>query len=108
MRSCPYRASADRVFIGIFRVTGSIALGSGSWRGGEIIHKPGEALIVDWGKLREVIDPLTGKKRTLWVLSGVLGYSRYLMARLVWTNATETTLLALRACSARSAGFRLR
>jgi len=58
----------------------------------EIIHKPGEALIVDWGKLCDVKDPLTGKKRALWVLSGVLGYSRYLLARLVWTNDTQSTL----------------
>ena len=30
---------------------------------GEIIHAPGEALIIDWGKLRDVIDQDTGKKR---------------------------------------------
>lgn len=61
----------------------------------EIIHEPGEALILDWGKLRDVIDPETGKKRTVWFLAGVMGFSRYMMVRLVWDNKTETTLNAL-------------
>lgn len=61
----------------------------------EIIHKPGEALVVDWGKLRSVIDPQTGKNRTLWMFTGVLGFSRYLMARLVWKIDVETTLRVL-------------
>lgn len=61
----------------------------------EIVHKPGEALILDWGKLRDVIDPKTGKKRTLWLLSGVMGFSRYMMVRLVWSNNVETTLAAI-------------
>lgn len=58
----------------------------------EIVHKPGEALILDWGKLRGVIDPVTGKKRPLWMFAGVLGYSRYLMVRLVWRMDVTTTL----------------
>ena len=61
----------------------------------EIVHAPGEALILDWGKLRDVIDPVTGKKRTLWMFVGVLGFSRYLMARLVWRMDGTTTLEAL-------------
>lgn len=61
----------------------------------EIIHQPGEALLVDWGKLCTVIDPMTGKKRTLWMFTGILGYSRYLMVHLVWTNETVTTLRVL-------------
>lgn len=61
----------------------------------EIVHKPGEALILDWGKLRDVIDPVTGKKRTLWMFVGVLGFSRYLMVRLVWRMDVTTTLEAL-------------
>lgn len=32
----------------------------------EIIHAPGEAFLIDWGKLRTVIDPETGRKRILW------------------------------------------
>jgi transposase len=58
----------------------------------EIRHAPGEALLLDWGKLREVRDPVTGCKRPLWMLAGILGYSRYLMVRLVWTMDTVTTL----------------
>lgn len=60
----------------------------------EIVHKPGEALLVDWGKLRSVKDA-EGKSRTLWALVGVLGFSRYMMVRLVWTNDVPTTVLAL-------------
>jgi hypothetical protein len=61
----------------------------------EIIHQPGEALLLDWGKLRDVIDPVTGKKRTLWAFAGILGFSRYLMVRLVWSNGTTETCLAI-------------
>lgn len=61
----------------------------------EIVHKPGEALLLDWGKLRDVVDPITGKKRTIWFFAGVLGFSRLLVLRLVWTIDTETTLRAL-------------
>jgi len=61
----------------------------------EIIHQPGEALLVDWGKLCSIVDPVTGKKKTVWMFTGVLGYSRYLMIRLVWSNDVETTLKVL-------------
>lgn len=61
----------------------------------EIVHRPGEALLLDWGKLRDVADPTTGKKKTLWMFAGILGYSRYLMVRLVWTMDLATTLTAL-------------
>jgi transposase len=61
----------------------------------EIVHRPGEALIIDWGKLRDVIDPETGRKKTLWMLTGIMGFSRYQMVRLVWTNDVATTLAAL-------------
>ncbi|MGK5083729.1 IS21 family transposase [Bdellovibrionota bacterium FG-1] len=61
----------------------------------EIRHRPGEALVLDWGKLRDVVDPATGKKRTLWAFVGVLGYSRFMMVRLVWTNETRLTLTAI-------------
>jgi Integrase core domain len=60
----------------------------------EIVHKPGEALQLDWGKFRDVIDE-NGKKKTLWAFVGVLGYSRYTMVRLVWTNDIPTTLAAI-------------
>jgi len=61
----------------------------------EIIHQPGEALLVDWGKLCDGIDPVSGRKRTVWTFTGIVGYSRYLMVRLVWTNDTVTTLRVL-------------
>lgn len=61
----------------------------------EIIHEPGESLILDWGKLCDVIDPDTGKKRTLWFLSGVMGFSRYMMTRFVWGNSVEETFDAI-------------
>ncbi len=62
---------------------------------GEIIHAPGEALIIDWGKLRDVIDEETGKKRILWAFVGIMGHSRYMMVRLVWTHDVTTTLTVL-------------
>lgn len=61
----------------------------------EIIHAPGESLILDWGKLCDVICPETQKKKTLWFLSGVMGHSRYLMTRLVWGNGVQETLDAI-------------
>jgi len=61
----------------------------------EIVHGAGEALLVDWGKLREVNDPQTGRKKTLWMFIGVLGFSRYLLVRLVWRFDVETTLKAI-------------
>ena len=47
----------------------------------EIISEPGEVLQLDWGKLRDVIDPKTGKKRTLWAFVGIMGFSRYMMGK---------------------------
>ena len=59
----------------------------------EIMHEPGEALLLDWGKLRDVVEG--GKKKTLWMFVGVLGFSRYMMVRLVWSNDVPTTILAI-------------
>jgi transposase len=61
----------------------------------EIVHRPGEALLLDWGKLRTVVDSETGQKKTLWMFAGILGFSRYLMVRLVWTNDILTTIRAI-------------
>lgn len=60
-----------------------------------IVHAPGEALILDWGKLRDVFDEASGKKKTLWAFVGVLGFSRFMTVRLVWTNDVPTTTQAL-------------
>lgn len=61
----------------------------------EIIHNPGEAMLVDWGKLYSAVNPETGRKQTLWAFVGVLGYSRYMMVRLMWRCDTTETLEAL-------------
>jgi hypothetical protein len=50
----------------------------------EIAHDPGEALILDWGKLCHVPDPVSGRKRIAWAFIGVMGYSRRRLVRLVW------------------------
>ena len=60
----------------------------------EIRHRMGEALIVDWGMLRKVVDE-NGKRRILWAFVGVMGFSRFMMVRLVWTNDVPTTINAL-------------
>jgi len=60
-----------------------------------IVHEPGEALILDWGKLKDVVDKTTGEIRTLWAFVGVMGFSRYMMIRLVWTNSVEVTMDAI-------------
>lgn len=61
----------------------------------EIIHKPGEALLVDWGKVANVICPVTGKNKIVWAFVGVLGFSRYMMVRFTLSQDTDTTLLLL-------------
>jgi transposase len=61
----------------------------------EIVHAPGEALLVDWGKVASIVDPKTGKRRAVWAFVGVLGYSRYRMVRLVMTQDTATTMAML-------------
>ena len=60
-----------------------------------IIHAPGEALILDWGKVKTVYDASLRKNRTLWAFVGVLGCSRLMSVRLVWTNDVATTIAAL-------------
>lgn len=58
----------------------------------ELIHAPAECLQVDWGKLFDVVDAKTGKKKTIWIFIGVLGHSRYEMARVVERLDYETTI----------------
>ena len=57
----------------------------------EIIHKPGECLQVDWGKLFDVIDS-NGKKKTIWGFIGTVGHSRFEMARVVEKMDYATTI----------------
>ena len=61
----------------------------------EIIHKPGEALLVDWGKLHDFVDPVTGGKKTVWAFVGMLGYSRYMMVKLMVRCDEEASIGAL-------------
>jgi hypothetical protein len=58
----------------------------------ELIHGPGECLQVDWGKLFDVKDKVTGKKKTIWIFIGILGHSRYEMARVVERLDYSTTV----------------
>lgn len=57
----------------------------------EIIHLPGEALQVDWGKMISLVCPRSGKKLTVWAFVGVLGFSRYRMVRFTIALDTDTT-----------------
>ena len=61
----------------------------------EIIHAPAECLQLDWGKLVDVIDEKTQKKKTVWIFIGTLGHSRFEMARLVERLDFATTIDAL-------------
>ena len=72
-----------------------IEIGSSSRRGiiQEIIYEAGEALIVDWGKLADV--KTDGERKVLWMFVGIMGHSRYLMVRLVWSHDVMTTLSSL-------------
>ncbi len=59
-----------------------------------IVHAPAEALILDWGKICDVLTK-EEVRRTLWAFVGVLGFSRYMMVRLVWTNDVSSTFDAI-------------
>lgn len=74
----------------------------------EIITAPGEVLQLDWGKVRDVVDPISGKKSTLWAFVGVMGHSRYMMVKLVWTNSVEITLQAIQEMFSELGGTPLR
>ncbi len=74
----------------------------------EIVHEPGEALILDWGLLARVADPAHRTRRALWAFVGVLGFSRYLMVRLVWRNDVATTLAAIESMLGEIAGVPVR
>ena len=62
----------------------------------ELIHRPAECLQVDWGKLCDVIDPETKKKKTIWIFIGILGYSRFELARVVEKLDYKTTISVLK------------
>lgn len=60
----------------------------------EIVHAEGEALQLDWGKLTSAM--INGKRCSVWVLIGVLGHSRYRMARVMLKCDLASTLVAIR------------
>lgn len=74
----------------------------------EIVHEPGSALILDWGLLERVLDPVRGVKRNLFAFVGVLGFSRYITVQLVWTNDVATTLVAIESMLKEIGGVPLR
>ncbi len=61
-----------------------------------VIHgvgcEPGELAEVDFGKLGRVVDPATGKPRTLWAFIMVMVYSRHLFVAPVFRMDLETWL----------------
>jgi len=59
----------------------------------EIVHLPGEALLIDWGYLWMVEE--SGKRVKLWAFIGILGYSRYLVVRLMTGCDAARTLSEL-------------
>jgi len=61
----------------------------------EIIHEPGEAVLLDWGYLWEVEED--GRRVKLWVFVATLGFSRYMVARLMTRCDLKSTLNTLRA-----------
>jgi transposase len=60
----------------------------------EIVHLPGEALLIDWGYLWTI--ERAGKRTKLWAFIGVLGYSRFMVVTLMTVCDLENTLSALR------------
>ena len=61
----------------------------------EIVHTPGEALLVDWGHLWTLKDE-KGKSVKLWGFVGVLGYSRQMVVTVMTCCDQAHTLEALR------------
>ena len=60
----------------------------------EIVHQPGEALLVDWGSLWTVVQD--GRRVKLWAFIAVLGYSRFMVARVMTRCTLLDTLEVLR------------
>src|ERR1700733_258360 len=49
---------------------------------------PGQEVQIDFGKMGHLVDPESGRKRTLWVLVVTLVFSRY---QFVWPTFLQTT-----------------
>jgi hypothetical protein len=72
----------------------------------EIVHRPGEALLIDWGYLWMVNKD--GRRQKLWAFVGVLGYSRYMVVRLMTECTVSCTLAELASMYAAIGGVPLR
>lgn len=59
----------------------------------EIVHQPGEALLIDWGYMWMVEE--SGKRVKLWAFIGILGYSRFMVVRLMTNCDAAKTLSEL-------------
>ena len=59
----------------------------------EIVHLPGEALLIDWGFLWMIEQG--GLKVKLWAFIGILGYSRFMVVRLMTSCDSTHTLREL-------------
>jgi hypothetical protein len=59
----------------------------------EIVHAPGEALLVDWGYLWTIEHE--GRREKLWAFIGILGFSRYMVVRLMTSCEQANVLEAL-------------
>ena len=62
----------------------------------EIVHSPGEALLIDWGLLWKCKDAATKQVTRVWGFVGVLGYSRQMVVKVMTTCDQAHTLSALR------------
>jgi len=61
----------------------------------EIVHEPGEALLIDWGHLWNI--EFAGRRVKLWAFVAILGYSRFMVVRLMTICDVEHTLTNLAA-----------
>lgn len=59
----------------------------------EIVHYPGEALLLDWGYLWTIEHE--GKRKKLWIFVGILGFSRYMTATVMVCCDQVNTLRAI-------------
>jgi hypothetical protein len=72
----------------------------------EIVHEPGEALLIDWGHLWNI--ERDGIRTKLWAFVAVLGYSRYMVVRLMTICDSQQTLSNLAAIFNEIGGVPLR
>ena len=67
---------------------------------------PGEVAELDFGRLGLVHDPETGRRRTVWALIVVLGYSRHSFVWPTFSQKLEDVIVGLEAAWAFFGGVR--